>query len=315
MPGANRLLKSERGRADPEAGAGCTSAIDAYGRVGDIAGAAQRLKEVRIAIAYALKHRVKPEIAVEQADAVRPKAQEAVAKVLKRREQKRETYTRGRVRREKELAISRVQVAALTGWGDDLQSGVRDLRERLAASEANGHRLRAAISSDGLQNFGAASVDRSGTSTRRQVGPRHREALTASGRYDTAAAAADALGGNADAWAELQASHGVSEGCAAVRVAIGRHQAVSYAVRHGAAAFNDPRLEHAGLRRRATPATPATPKRRKVAAPAPATSVTSATPATPPEAPKRSVSEKLIKWKLNGCTVAVTPITVVDEDA
>ena len=35
---------------------------------------------------------------------------------------------------------------------------------------------------------------------------------------------------------------------------------------------------------------------------------------TPSEAPKR-LREKLIKWKLTGCTVAVTSITVVDEDA
>ena len=47
--------------------------IAAGGPVGDVAGAAQRLKEVRTAIAYALTHRVKPEIAVGLADAVRPR--------------------------------------------------------------------------------------------------------------------------------------------------------------------------------------------------------------------------------------------------
>ena len=146
--------------------------IAAGGPVGDVAGAAQRLEELRTAIAYALTRRVKPESAVEQADAVRPAAQKAEAKVLKRRARKRENNKHWRARRKIEPAILGVQVAALTGWVDGLQSSVKDLRERLAASEAKGHRLRAAISSDGLQDFGEASLDRSGTSTRGQLGRR-----------------------------------------------------------------------------------------------------------------------------------------------
>ena len=249
--------------------------IAAGGPVGDVAGAAQRLKEVRSAIAYALTHRVKPEIAVASADAVRPKAQEAERKALELREKNREAQTRMRERRKKERATLIVQVAALTGWGDDLQSGVRDLRERLAAIEADVLSLRAAASSDGLQDFRAASLDGSAQLDTPEAAS---EALIARGRYNTEAAAADALDGNTDAWAALRAPNGVSEGCATVRAAIGRHQAVHDAL-------DDTRRS---LERRLTPATPAAPKKRKAAAPAPAPE----TPATPAATPGPTKKKK-----------------------
>ena len=122
--------------------------IAAGGPVGDVAGAAQRLEELRTALAYALTRRVKPESAVEQADAVRPAAQKAVAKVRKHRARKRETNKRTRGGKKIEPAILRVELAAL-------EAGCADLQRRCDASEAELCKLREATS-DALVRLGAA---------------------------------------------------------------------------------------------------------------------------------------------------------------
>ena len=113
--------------------------IAAGGPVGDVAGAAQRLEELRTALAYALTRRVKPESAVEQADAVRPAAQKAERKVREHRDRNRAAGTRERERMKIKPAILRVELAAL-------KEGCADLQRRCDASEAKLCELREATS-------------------------------------------------------------------------------------------------------------------------------------------------------------------------
>ena len=234
--------------------------IAAGGPVGDVAGAAQRLKEVRTAIAYALTHRVKPEIAVGLADAVRPKAQKAERKLRERRDRNRAAAERMRGRRKLELAILRVELTAL----DD---ACADLQQRCDASEAKLRELREATSDESvLRDFALVDAD-----DQRAFAAAFR-ARNADLARDVQAAATNALAGKANAWAPVQAPRGLSGDCAAARAAFGRSQAVATAVRRelddlgGAGAFSAS-LRQSGLQG----PSPATPKKRKAAAPAPAT--------------------------------------------
>ena len=256
--------------------------IAAGGPVGDVAGAAQRLKEVRTAIAYALTHRVKPEIAVESADAVRPKAQKAEAKVREQRARARESKKRTAARKKIEPAILRVEVAAL-------DKACADLQRRYDASEAKFCELREATL-DALVRLGAARafVLAEGDDQVAFAAASHaRNADLARIFYR---AATNALAGEANAWAPVQASHGLSGDCAAARAAVGRSQAVVTAVRRelddlgGAGAFSAS-LKQSGLQG----PSPATPKKRKVAASAPETP---ATPAAKPAPKKRKAEEE-----------------------
>ena len=234
--------------------------IAAGGPVGDVAGAAQRLKEVRTAIAYALTHRTDPAHVVAKADAVRPKAQEAERKLRERRDRNRAAAERMRGRRKLERAILIVELTAL----DD---ACADLQQRCDASEAKLRELQEATSDESvLREFALVDADD-------QVAlAAASHARNADLARDVQAAATNALGGKADAWAALRAPRGLSGDCAAARAAFGRSQAVATAVRRelddlgGAGAFSAS-LRQSGLQG----PSPATPKKRKAAAPAPAT--------------------------------------------
>ena len=262
--------------------------IAAGGPVGDVAGAAQRLKEVRTAIAYALTHRTDPAHVVAKADAVRPRAQEAERKLRERRDRNRAAAERMRGRRKLELAILRVELTAL----DD---ACADLQQRCDASEAKLRELREATSDESvLRDFALVDAD-----DQRAFAAAFR-ARNADLARDVQAAATNALAGKANAWAPVQAPRGLSGDCAAARAAFGRSQAVATAVRReldilgGAGAFSaslkkfkqGPSPAHASQGSDYTPATPATPKKRKAAASA------SATPATPAATPGPTKKKK-----------------------
>ena len=257
--------------------------IAAGGPVGDVAGAAQRLKEVRTAIAYALTHRADPAHVVAKADAVRPKAQEAERKLLERRDRNRAAGARMRDRRRNERATLIVQVAAL---GD----ACADLQQRCDASEAKLHELREATSDESvLRDFALVDAD-----DQRAFAAAFR-ARNADLARDVQAAATNALAGEANAWALVQAPRGLSGDCAAARAAFGWSQAVATAVRREAVDFDSATasLDRGLPLQRATPATPATPKKRKAAASASATPATSATP-------KRRKASKAIEMRRVG---------------
>jgi hypothetical protein len=199
---------------------------------------------VRTAIAYALTHRVKPEIAVESADVVRPKAQKAEAKALKRREKNRDGETRRRERKKIEPAILRVEVAAL-------DEACAALQRRNDASEAELCELREATS-DALVRLGAARAFALAEENDQVALAAASKSRNANLARDFYRAATNALAGEANAWALVQAPHGLSGDCAAARAAVGRSQAVATAVRRelddlgGAGAFSAS-LEQSGL--------------------------------------------------------------------
>mmetsp|Transcript_5694 Transcript_5694/g.14462 ORF Transcript_5694/g.14462 Transcript_5694/m.14462 type:complete len:433 (+) Transcript_5694:41-1339(+) len=218
--------------------------IAAGGSVRDVVDTAQRLEELRTALAYALTHRVKPESAVEQADAVRPAAQKAERKVRERRARARESDKRTRGGKRIEPAILRVELAAL-------REGCADLQRRCDASEAKLCELREATSEESVLR--AFAVAEKNDQVALAAASLARNADLAQIFYR---AATDALAGEASAWAPVQASHGLSGDGAAARAAVGRSQAVVTAVRHelddlgGAGAFSAS-LEQSGLRARA----------------------------------------------------------------